>query len=65
MTGDIVTGRALVEKMVTAAEDKIRDTEELLVIMELAGEDVSDEKELIGDLKLKVARYRAALNTRA
>lgn len=61
MNGEINGGRALVERMVSEAESKIKDTEEVIGIMKLAGEDVSDEEALLKDLKAKVARYRAAL----
>lgn len=54
-------GRALVERMVAEAEAKIKDTEEVIAIMKLAGEDVKDEEELLAELKARVARYRAAL----
>ncbi|MDD4987043.1 MAG: hypothetical protein PHQ43_15000 [Dehalococcoidales bacterium] len=61
MNGEINGGRALVERMVNEAEGKIRDAEEVIGIMKLAGEDVSDEENLLAELKEKVARYRAAL----
>lgn len=63
--GDEVTGgRAFVERMVSEAESKIQDTEEVISIMKLAGEDVGDEEAMIAELKTKIARYRKALEAR-
>jgi len=57
------SGRALVARMVSEAEAQIKNTEELIDIMALAGEDVTEEKLALSQLKERVARYRAALST--
>lgn len=43
------------------AERKIAQTRELIEIMEMAGEDLTDEKAALAELTARVARYRAAL----
>ncbi|MDD3523849.1 MAG: hypothetical protein PHQ41_04030 [Candidatus Cloacimonetes bacterium] len=47
--------------MVSEAEAKIGQTEEVIDIMRLAGEDVTDEESAIADLKERIAKYRGAL----
>ncbi len=55
------SGKALIERMVSEAEAKIGQTEEVIDIMRLAGEDVTDEESAIADLKERIAKYRGAL----
>ena len=55
------SAREQIEKLVSDAEAQIRSTRELIEIMEMAGEDLTDEKAAIADLTARVARYRAAL----
>jgi hypothetical protein len=58
------TGRALIERMITDAEQKIEQTEDVVEIMRLAGEDVTEETSLLVELKVRVGKYRAALEGR-
>lgn len=59
------TGRQLIERMITDAEQKIAQTEDVVEIMRLAGEDVTEETGLLSELKVRVGKYRSALEGRA
>lgn len=51
-----------IEVLVSDAERKITETRELISIMEMAGEDLAEEKSALAELEARVARYRAALD---
>ncbi len=55
------SAREQIEVLVSDAEQKIAQTRELIEIMEMAGEDLTDEKAALAELTARVARYRAAL----
>ena len=57
-----MSAKQQISALVTEAERKIADTRELIEIMEMAGEDLTDEKKTLAELDARVARYRAALN---
>lgn len=56
-----MTARQQIETLVSDAEKRIIETRELIEIMEMAGEDLRDEKAALAELTTRVARYRAAL----
>ncbi len=57
-----MSARQQIEVLVADGEKRIREARELIAIMELAGEDLTDEKKAISELETRVARYRAALS---